>query len=190
MTLCLEASGMCPWGGTELPSPGRAQGKDVWLLPTEMLWRTFLHWVGRSCQRPQGSPPACSGPFCRAEGPETKKTATPESALKFGTNQLNGWGLPRQLSGKESAYQCRRHKRCGFNPWVGKIPWVGNDYPLQYSCLGSLMDRGVRAGYSPWGRKRVRHYLATKTMIKLPILKLTYTFNADIITHKLEGSAQ
>ena len=26
-------------------------------------------------------------------------------------------------SGKESTCQCRRHKRHGFNPWVGKIPW-------------------------------------------------------------------
>ena len=29
-------------------------------------------------------------------------------------------GLPRWLSGKVSACQCRRH---GFNPWVRKIPW-------------------------------------------------------------------
>ena len=29
-------------------------------------------------------------------------------------------GLPRWLSGKESACQCRR---LGFNPWVRKIPW-------------------------------------------------------------------
>ena len=27
------------------------------------------------------------------------------------------------FSGKESAYQCTRHKRCRFDPWVGKIPW-------------------------------------------------------------------
>ena len=26
-------------------------------------------------------------------------------------------------SGKEPAGQCRRCKRCRFNPWVGKIPW-------------------------------------------------------------------
>ena len=26
------------------------------------------------------------------------------------------------LSGKGSACQCRRYKRCGFDPWVGKIP--------------------------------------------------------------------
>ena len=24
---------------------------------------------------------------------------------------------------KEPACQCRRHKRCGFDPWVRKIPW-------------------------------------------------------------------
>ena len=27
------------------------------------------------------------------------------------------------LSGKEYIYQCRRHMRFGFDPWVGKIPW-------------------------------------------------------------------
>ena len=31
-------------------------------------------------------------------------------------------GLPRWLSGKKSTCQCRRHKTCGFDPWVGKIP--------------------------------------------------------------------
>ena len=31
--------------------------------------------------------------------------------------------LPRWHSGKNSACQCRRHKRPGFNPWVGKIRW-------------------------------------------------------------------
>ena len=38
------------------------------------------------------------------------------------------WGIwASQVSGlpsnKESVCQCRRHKRCRFNPWVGKIPW-------------------------------------------------------------------
>jgi len=31
-------------------------------------------------------------------------------------------GLPRWLSGKESACQCRRCRRHGFNSWVRKIP--------------------------------------------------------------------
>ena len=32
-------------------------------------------------------------------------------------------GLPRWHSEKESAGQCRGHKRCGFYSWVCKIPW-------------------------------------------------------------------
>ena len=49
-------------------------------------------------------------------------------------------GLPRWLSGKESACQ---YRRCGFDPWVRKIPWRREWFPLQYSCLGSPMDRGA-----------------------------------------------
>ena len=30
-------------------------------------------------------------------------------------------GLPKWLSDKESACQCRRCKRCRFDPWIGKI---------------------------------------------------------------------
>ena len=33
------------------------------------------------------------------------------------------YGLTRWRSSEESACQCRRYKRCGFHPWVGKIPW-------------------------------------------------------------------
>jgi len=32
---------------------------------------------------------------------------------------------------------------CGFDPWVGKIPWKRKCNPLQYSCLGNPMDRGA-----------------------------------------------
>ena len=49
-------------------------------------------------------------------------------------------GLRCWLSGKESAYQCRRHR---FDPRVGKIPGEGNDNPLLYSCLGNPTVRGV-----------------------------------------------
>ena len=36
---------------------------------------------------------------------------------------INGWGFLGGVRGKEFACQYRRHKRCGFNPWVRKIPW-------------------------------------------------------------------
>ena len=31
-------------------------------------------------------------------------------------------GFPGSASGKAPACQYRRHRRCGFHPWVGKIP--------------------------------------------------------------------
>ena len=31
-------------------------------------------------------------------------------------------GFPGGASGKEAASQCRRHKRCRFDPWVRKVP--------------------------------------------------------------------
>ena len=34
--------------------------------------------------------------------------------------------FPAGASGKGPACQCRRHKRCSFHPWVGKIPWRRN----------------------------------------------------------------
>jgi len=33
---------------------------------------------------------------------------------------------------KETTCQCRRHKRLGFDPWVGKIPWKRSRELLQY----------------------------------------------------------
>ena len=38
-----------------------------------------------------------------------------------GTNFMRGF--PGDSSGKEPACKYRRHKRLGFDPWVGKIPW-------------------------------------------------------------------
>ena len=33
------------------------------------------------------------------------------------------WGFPGGINGKEPASQCRRWKRCEFDPGVRKIPW-------------------------------------------------------------------
>ena len=32
-------------------------------------------------------------------------------------------GFPGDPSGKEPTCKYRRHKRLGFDPWVGKMPW-------------------------------------------------------------------
>ena len=67
-------------------------------------------------------------------------------------------GLPRGHSRKESACQCRRHKRWGFDPWARKIPGVGHGSPLHYSCLGNTTDRGA-------SRATVRGITKTQTWL-------------------------
>ena len=60
-------------------------------------------------------------------------------------------GFPGYLNGKESTGQCRSHRRCRFNPWVGKMPWrkkwqhTPGFLPRQSHGQKSL------ASFSPWG---------------------------------------
>ena len=37
--------------------------------------------------------------------------------------------FPGGASGKDPACQCRRCKRCGFDPWIGKIPLEEGIFP-------------------------------------------------------------
>ena len=53
------------------------------------------------------------------------------------------WAFPRGTSGKETACQRRRCKRCGPIPGLGRPPGGGHGNPLQYSCLENLKDRGA-----------------------------------------------
>ena len=47
-----------------------------------------------------------------------------------------GVGLPRGLSGKESACNAGDTGGVGSIPALGRSPREENDNPLQYSCLG------------------------------------------------------
>ena len=48
----------------------------------------------------------------------------------------------RGLSGKESICQWRC-RDAGFIPVLERFPGEGNGNPVQFSCLGSPMDRGA-----------------------------------------------
>ena len=63
------------------------------------------------------------------------------------------WGFPADARGTELAYQCRRHKRHWFNPWVGKIPWSRSWQPTPVFLPGESHGQRSLEGYSPWGHK-------------------------------------
>ena len=50
-------------------------------------------------------------------------------------------GLPRWISGKESACLCRRHGRHGFNLWIGQIPWCRKWQPTQVFLPGEFHEQ-------------------------------------------------
>ena len=58
-------------------------------------------------------------------------------------------GFPGGSSGKESACQLRRRKRCGFNPWVRKIPWRRKWQPTPVFLPGKLHGQQSLVGYCP-----------------------------------------
>ena len=69
------------------------------------------------------------------------------------------FGLPRWL-GKD--FTCQAGYAGSF-PGSERSPEEGNGNPLQYSCLGNLMDKGAWQAIIPQGcKKRVGHDLATK----------------------------
>ena len=56
-------------------------------------------------------------------------------------------------SGKESACQCSRHVRCGFDPGVRKIPWRKKWQPTPVFLPEKSQGQRSLVGYSSWGLK-------------------------------------
>ena len=64
-------------------------------------------------------------------------------------------GLPRWQSCKESCCQCRSHRRLGFDPWIGKIPWRRKWQPSPVFLPEESHGQKSLEGYSPWGCKEL-----------------------------------
>ena len=76
------------------------------------------------------------------------------------------WGFLRLISDKESACQCRRHKRCGFDPWVRKIPWRKKRQPTPVFLPGKFHGQRKLVGYNQWSIKEsdMTEWLSTHTV--------------------------
>ena len=58
-------------------------------------------------------------------------------------------------SDKETACHYWRHKRHGFDPWVGNIPWKRKWQPAPVFLPGKFQGQRSLVGYSPWDRKEL-----------------------------------
>ena len=84
--------------------------------------------------------------------------------LGFTTNPQNSFlhtenKLYLGISTTKIYLQCRRHR---FTPWVRKIPRRRKWQPTPVFLPGISHRQRSLVGYSPWGRRRVRHSWTTK----------------------------
>ena len=87
------------------------------------------------------------------------------------------WGFPGGISGEESSCQRRGHKRRGFSPWVGKIPWRRKWQPIPAFLLGEFHGQGSLVCCSPWGCKESDTTLSSVTeLIQTYIFKNHSTY--------------
>ena len=61
-------------------------------------------------------------------------------------------GFPGGPRGEEPACRCRRQKRHGFDPWVGKVPWRRAWQPTPVCLPGESHGQRSLVGHSPQGR--------------------------------------
>ena len=75
--------------------------------------------------------------------------------------------FPVDASSKESACQCRRCLRHGFDPWVRKIPCRKKQQLTLVFLPGKFHGGKSLVGYSPWGHKEsaLTEHMHTNTLI-------------------------
>ena len=92
-------------------------------------------------------------------GPQTSliKSVKTLSLMGLKDNGALSLGFPGGTSGKEPTCQCRRPKRCEFDPWVRKIHWRRAWQPTPVLLPGESRGQGSLVGYSPWSHKESGH---------------------------------
>ena len=83
-----------------------------------------------------------------------KSTRLPDPREREGGRcMLPSLGFPGGASGEEPTCQHRTHKRCQFDPWVGKIPWRRARQPIPVLLFRENHGQRSLANYSPEGHK-------------------------------------
>ena len=81
------------------------------------------------------------------------RTQEPKSSPLKPNRIAHFYCFPDGTSVKELACQCRRHKRRGFHPWVGKVPRRRAWQPTPVFLPGGSQGQRSLEGCSPRGRK-------------------------------------
>ena len=72
-----------------------------------------------------------------------------DTCCPFSLGVWSWLGFPRGSMIKKIHLECRRHRRCRFDPWVGKIPWKRAWQPSPVFLPGQSHELRSLAGYGP-----------------------------------------
>ena len=111
-------------------------------------------------------------------------------------------GFPVGASGKEPTRQCRRCKRCGFDPWVTKIPWerkwqLTPVWPEEPGSLGheDPLGKEMATYYSilswriPWTEEPATVHRVAKSWTQLKQFSThMWRLTLDCLARKWEGA--
>ena len=90
--------------------------------------------------------------------PSTQKSSHPK-LVKGNLLELQSSMSIKETQGdtmvKESTCQCRRHKRCRFDPWVRKIPWWRKWQSALVFLPGKFHRQKSLVGFRPWDHKEL-----------------------------------
>ena len=107
--------------------------------------------------------------FSRVRLCATPQTAAHQAPVSLGFSRQEHWSglihikqMVTNITPKEFAGQC---KKCGFDPWVGKILWRRKWQPTPVFLLGKSPWAEEPGCYSPWECPRKGHDLATKQQL-------------------------
>ena len=132
---------------------------EVWfysgIVPADQKIIAAEKIVCDSSQEKRGSHPV-QGHMGKCQGQLRGEEARVKS-LCSDSPRKDGWRLPKWLSGKEAACQCRRYKRHGFDPWVGKIPWRRGMATYSSILVWRIPWTEEPGGLQSMGLHRVRH---------------------------------
>ena len=101
-------------------------------------------------------------------------------------------GFPGGSAGKEPACQCRRRKRRGFDPWLGKIPWRRKWQPASVFLPGKFHGprgawratvHGVAKSQTLETIINIDNQLFSNIKKKIPKPKRTHTVYKKITSH-------
>ena len=85
--------------------------------------------------------------------------------------------LPRWLSGKESACQCRRR---GFNPWLGKIPQRRKWQPTPVFLSGEFHGKRNLSGLQSMGLQKSPTQLSISAAAATVSIREEISFNISV----------